>query len=75
MYVAKTKAYITMIGGRGRNGTENAVVTWNSKSSDRGFDGQELGTYDSATVAVESDYFCATTLTLEVSTHNILVLG
>ncbi|KAJ1410785.1 Pectinesterase, catalytic [Sesbania bispinosa] len=36
-----------------------------SKSSDRGPNGQALGTYGSATVAVESDYFCATEITFE----------
>lgn len=65
VFVPRTKGYVSMIGGR--NGTASAVITWNSKSSDRGFDGQELGTYASATVTVESDHFCATRLTFENS--------
>lgn len=65
MFVPKTKPYISFIGRR--NLTASPVITWNSKSSDRGPNGQELGTYGSATVAVESDFFCATEVTFEVS--------
>ncbi|XP_028768477.1 pectinesterase QRT1-like [Neltuma alba] len=65
VYVPRAKGCVSMIGGR--NETAGAVITWNSKSSDRGFDGQELGTYASSTVTVESDYFCATRLTFENS--------
>ncbi|KAK4275333.1 hypothetical protein QN277_018434 [Acacia crassicarpa] len=69
VYVPRTKGYVSMIGGR--NERESAVITWNSKSSDIGFDGQEIGTYDSATVTVESDYFCATRLTFENSVEAV----
>ncbi|KAL2338050.1 hypothetical protein Fmac_012496 [Flemingia macrophylla] len=34
-----------------------------------GANGQSLGTYDSATVGVDSDYFCATEVTFEVRIH------
>ncbi|XLQ99374.1 hypothetical protein S83_065573, partial [Arachis hypogaea] len=34
------------------NETTGAVITWNSKSSDKGPDGQTLGTYGSATVGL-----------------------
>ncbi|XP_019456029.1 PREDICTED: pectinesterase QRT1-like [Lupinus angustifolius] len=63
--VPNNKPYISFIGKR--NETSGAVITWNSKSSDRGSDGQTLGTYGSATVGVESDYFCATQITFENS--------
>lgn len=63
--VASTKPYISFIGRR--NQTAGAVITWNSKSSDRGPNGQTLGTYGSATVGIESDYFCATEVTFENS--------
>lgn len=64
MLIPKTKSYASLIGGR--NGTSGAVITWNSKSSDVGFNGQTLGTYASATIAVEADYFCATKVTFQV---------
>ncbi|KAF1868576.1 hypothetical protein Lal_00036014 [Lupinus albus] len=64
--VPNNKPYISFIGRR--NETSGAVITWNSKSSDRGPNGQTLGTYGSATVGIESDYFCATQITFEAST-------
>ncbi|RDX71414.1 Pectinesterase QRT1, partial [Mucuna pruriens] len=60
-----TKPYVSFIGKR--NQTARAVITWNSKSSDKGPNGQALGTYDSATVGVDSDYFCATGVSFENS--------
>ncbi|XP_027333569.1 pectinesterase QRT1-like [Abrus precatorius] len=63
VFVPVTKPYVSFIGKRNR--TESAVITWNSKSSDKGPNGQALGTYDSATVAVDSNYFCATEVTFE----------
>lgn len=67
MFVPITKPYISFIGRR--NQTSMPIITWNSKSSDRGPNGQTLGTYGSATVAVESNYFCATEVTFEVRTQ------
>ncbi|CAL5190744.1 unnamed protein product [Lathyrus oleraceus] len=63
VFVPITKPYVSFIGRR--NHTAGPVITWNSKSSDRGPNGQALGTYGSATVAVESDFFCATRVTFE----------
>ncbi|XP_073221162.1 pectinesterase QRT1 [Cicer arietinum] len=63
VFVPITKPYISFIGRR--NQTSMPIITWNSKSSDRGPNGQTLGTYGSATVAVESSYFCATEVTFE----------
>ncbi|XP_054795278.1 pectinesterase QRT1-like isoform X2 [Prosopis cineraria] len=65
VFVPKNKPYVSFIGKR--NQTHGVVITWNSKSSDIGSNGQELGTYGSATVAVESDYFCANRITFENS--------
>ncbi|KAE9614744.1 putative pectinesterase [Lupinus albus] len=48
--VPNNKPYISFIGRR--NETSGAVITWNSKSSDRGPNGQTLGTYGSATNSV-----------------------
>lgn len=64
VFVPGTKPYISFIGQR--NQTQGVVITWNSKSSDIGSNGQALGTYGSATVAIESDYFCANRITFEV---------
>ncbi|CAJ1971501.1 unnamed protein product [Sphenostylis stenocarpa] len=63
--VPVTKPYVSFIGKR--NQTASPVITWNSKSSDKGTNGQALGTYDTATVGVDSDYFCATGVTFENS--------
>lgn len=42
------------------------IITNSTKASDKGNDGQEMGTVSTATVWVESDFFCATALTIEV---------
>lgn len=69
VYVPVTKPYVSFIGKRNR--TASPIITWNSKSSDKGPNGTALGTYASATVGVDSDYFCATGITFEVRTHTI----
>ena len=48
------------------------IITNSTKASDKGSDGQEMGTVSTATVWVESDFFCATTLTIEVRTNLML---
>ncbi|XP_027368611.1 pectinesterase QRT1-like [Abrus precatorius] len=71
------KPNITMNGNE-RNVTVNAnalnvtdignaipIITNSTKASDKGSDGQEMGTVSTATVWVESDLFCATALTIE----------
>ncbi|KAK7299938.1 hypothetical protein RJT34_10768 [Clitoria ternatea] len=63
--VPVNKPYISFVGKR--NATASAIITWNSKSSDKGPHGRPLGTYDSATVAVDSNFFCATEVTFENS--------
>ncbi|XP_045832340.1 pectinesterase QRT1-like [Trifolium pratense] len=63
VFVPITKPYISFIGRR--NETASPVITWNSKSSDKGPNGQTLGTYGSATVAIDSNFFCATEVTFE----------
>lgn len=67
MHVPVNKPYISFIGKR--NQTASPIITWNSKASDKGPNGNELGTSHSATVGVDSDYFCATGLTFEVRTQ------
>ncbi|XP_077212021.1 pectin lyase-like superfamily protein [Tasmannia lanceolata] len=56
-----TKPYVSFIGNR----TSETVISWNSTASDRGSDGQVVGTFASASVAIESDYFCARGITFE----------
>ncbi|KAK7299939.1 hypothetical protein RJT34_10769 [Clitoria ternatea] len=41
------------------------IITNSTKASDKGSDGQEMGTVSTATVWVESDFFCATFLTVQ----------
>jgi len=67
VYVPVTKPYVSFIGKT--NQTASPVITWNSKSSDIGPNGTALGTYASATVGVDSNYFCATGVTFEVRTQ------
>lgn len=71
MFVPRSKPYVSFIGKK--NGTHGVVITWNSKSSDLGSNGQELGTVGSATVAVESDYFCANKVTFEVRISYLII--
>ncbi|KAG6471593.1 pectinesterase QRT1-like [Zingiber officinale] len=48
-------------------GKDNAktVIWYNLQADDEDLDGQPVGTYNSATVAVESDYFCANAITFQ----------
>ncbi|XP_058209638.1 pectinesterase QRT1 [Rhododendron vialii] len=63
--VPDSKPYISFIGDE--NQTAETVLTWNNKASDKDKDGCELGTYRSASVTIESDFFCATGITIENS--------
>ena len=70
VYIPITKPYISLIGNKNR--VTDTVITWNDKASDKSIDGVELGTYRTATVAIDSDYFCATGITFEVRTKKKL---
>lgn len=61
--VPRSKPYVSFIGQE--NQASNTVITWNNKASDKNSDGVELGTSGSATVAIFSDYFCASDVTFE----------
>ncbi|CAK9273667.1 unnamed protein product [Sphagnum jensenii] len=54
--IPKTKNHITMIG---ITDNDETVIAWNSTASDVIYGGQKLQTINSATVAVEADYFIA----------------
>ncbi|OVA20154.1 Pectinesterase [Macleaya cordata] len=59
--VPRTKPYISLISYQ----SCETVISWNTKASDRDSGGHETGTFNTATVDVESDYFCATGITFE----------
>ncbi|XVF33883.1 hypothetical protein REPUB_Repub18cG0009700 [Reevesia pubescens] len=61
--VPSSKPYISLVG----NGSQmsNTIISWNNKASDKDNNGVNLGTYKSASVTIESDYFCATEITFE----------
>ncbi|KAF5461176.1 hypothetical protein F2P56_020994 [Juglans regia] len=63
VFVPSSKPYISLIGNQ--NGQSDTIITWNDKASDKDRNGIQLGTYGSASVAIESDYFCATGITFE----------
>ncbi|KAA8523561.1 hypothetical protein F0562_009984 [Nyssa sinensis] len=65
VFVPVSKPYVSFVGDQ--NQTSATVITWNNKASDEGRDGCQLGTYRSASVTIESDYFCATGITFENS--------
>jgi pectinesterase len=58
-----TKPFVSLIG----MGTGRTVITWNSRASDVDASGHQVGTFNSASVAIEADYFCASHITFEVS--------
>jgi pectinesterase len=62
VHVPARKPFITIRG----SGSDSTVVTWNARASDRGQSGGILGTYDSASVAIDSDYFVAKAITFQV---------
>ena len=55
-------AYITLEGA----GVENTIVEWNDTADRLGESGQPLGTFGSATFAVNSPYFIAKNVTFKV---------
>lgn len=66
VYVPRSKPYVSFIGKQDEAENEVAMITNASKASDKDSNGQELGLNNTATVFVESDYFCATSITIEV---------
>lgn len=64
MIVPPSKPYISFIGDE--NKASETILSWNDKASDKHKDGSELGTYRTASVDVQSDYFCASGITIQV---------
>lgn len=60
--IPATKAYISMEGA----GAEKTVIEWDDTADRSGPKGRPLGTFGSATVAVNSPYFIAKNITFKV---------
>lgn len=60
--VPTTKPYITLQGA----GREETVVEWHDRASDRGPNGQQLRTYNTASVSVFANYFSARNISFKV---------
>ncbi|KAJ0102802.1 hypothetical protein Patl1_03971 [Pistacia atlantica] len=63
--VPPSKPFISLIGNESE--VSETVISWGDKASDKDSDGNELGTYNSASVTILSDYFCAAGVTFENS--------
>ncbi|XP_073159067.1 pectinesterase QRT1-like [Henckelia pumila] len=63
--IPASKPYISLIGKQDQ--VSETIITWNDKASDRDKNGFFLGTWNSASVTVLSDYFCASGITFENS--------
>ncbi|KAI3695178.1 hypothetical protein L1987_78167 [Smallanthus sonchifolius] len=61
--VPAKKPYVSFIGDP--NHASETVISWHDKASDRDKDGNEFGTSRTTSVAIESDYFCASGITIE----------
>lgn len=60
--IPATIAYITMEGA----GADKTIIEWDDTASRKGQTGHPLGTFDSATFAVNSPYFVAKNITFKV---------
>ncbi|XP_057765487.1 pectinesterase QRT1 [Salvia miltiorrhiza] len=63
VHIPANKPYITLIGDEDK--ANETVITWHDKAGDKTADGGFLGTWNSASVTVLSDYMCATSITFE----------
>lgn len=61
VYVPYRKPFITFQG----SGSGVTVITWNARAGDKNQGGNVLGTFGSASVAVDSDYFVARDITFQ----------
>lgn len=60
--VPATKRFITFEGA----GRDVTVIEWHDRASDRGPDGQQLRTYQTASVTVYASYFSAKNISFKV---------
>ncbi|KAL6538474.1 hypothetical protein OROGR_012462 [Orobanche gracilis] len=68
VHVPASKPYISFIGDP--NQESETVITWHDRASDREKNGNMVGTWNSASVTVESDYFCASWITFQNSVND-----
>ncbi|XAR73803.1 Pectinesterase [Bertholletia excelsa] len=61
VYVPVTKPYICLEG----EGAGKTIIVWHDTADRKGSDGKPLGTYGSATVAIDSPYFIAKNITFK----------
>ncbi|KAG6405266.1 hypothetical protein SASPL_132853 [Salvia splendens] len=70
VHIPANKPYITLIGEEGRAG--ETVITWHDKAGDLNAAGGYIGTWNSSSVTVLSDYFCASYITFQ---NTVVVKG
>ncbi len=63
MEIPSTMQYITLEGG----GADNTIIEWDDTADRMGQSGHPLGTFASATFAVDAPYFIAKNITFKVS--------
>ncbi|XP_011097804.1 pectinesterase QRT1 [Sesamum indicum] len=63
VHIPKSKPYISLIGYQDK--ATETVITWHDKASDDDGKGGQIGTWNSSSVIVESDYFCAAGITFQ----------
>jgi pectinesterase len=61
--IPATMAYITLEG----SGPDNTIIEWDDTADRTGKSGHPLGTFASATFAVDAPYFIAKNITFKVS--------
>jgi len=76
VHVPKSKPFISLIGKPNitmnaniaaiGNGIGLPIITNSTKASDKDSNGQQIGTINTATLWVQSDFFCATAVTIQV---------
>lgn len=68
--IPASMAYVTLEG----EGAEKTIIEWDDTADRKGKNGKPLGTYASATVAVNSPYFIAKNIAFKVSKKKTTVL-
>ena len=73
MIVPQNKPNITMIGRSNPVTSELPVITGSLRVSDNDKNGNVLGTFNTTTFFIQSDYFVASSITIEVTIINQLI--
>lgn len=68
--IPATMAYITLEGA----GADNTIIVWDDTADRMGQSGHPLGTFGSATFAVDAPYFIAKNITFKVSHFHVFWL-